>query len=320
MWRRTWWTLGLLSVVFTVCSVTDDWKIKVLKEVTVSRGEDAVLGCSLINLGQQLFSEDILVQWLARDPETSPFISCSISQQSTHQDLRDCLTPAGKYSLTEDLQRGNLSLRIRSAQFIELHVGQPKILSLTVEETGTSQNASRWLKCEAEGNSRPKIVWLTASRMKSEKKATESSPDQYRVISSVPYPEDGEELTCRAENELGHVERTHLTNHTPLIPLAVCGACLLLLLLLSAGVTVYCRRKKASEVTAVEAAIYEKAGGEGVQGRQLPTSSSRNSESLIYTAITAPGSASSPSVNFQKHHEAGIVYSGVNLNPQGHAH
>lgn len=83
------------------------------------------------------------MQWVARDSESS-FISCSISQQSTHQDLRDCLTPAGKFSLTEDLQRGNLSLRIRSAQFqdhgkyfcqvkiqgkrqheqIELHVGE----------------------------------------------------------------------------------------------------------------------------------------------------------------------------------------------------
>lgn len=105
---------------------------------------------------------------------------------------------------------------------------------------GDSDGVPRRLQCEAEGHPLPQIVWLLPSRKMKDNQGLSSQSGPYQVSSSVPYPEEeGEELTCRAENEVGGAERTYPPRSSVVTSLLVCGA---VVLLVSAGLTVACCR------------------------------------------------------------------------------
>uniref|UniRef100_A0A4W6DR34 Ig-like domain-containing protein n=1 Tax=Lates calcarifer TaxID=8187 RepID=A0A4W6DR34_LATCA len=261
-------------------SLSASWNMVVSPEVTVSRGEDAVLNCSFTHPQQQSYSGTITVKW-ARAPD-SVFFSCSVRNESM-EGPTNCSFPGLKHSLHGDPRRGELSLLIREVQLsdngeyvcrveldrqrdyrekkIQLHVkGEPQILSLSVVETPSdSGNTTRRLQCEVEGNPLPKLVWLLVSRKMMENQVMTTQTALYRVTSSVPYSEE-EVLTCRVESELGEAERTYPPSKTiqpsKTIAPVICGVLVPLLLLISAGVIVYCLRKRIGELYQLYQWIY----------------------------------------------------------------
>lgn len=87
-------------------------------EVTVSRGEDAVLGCSFTHPRQQHYSGRITVKWLARVSDALPFFSCSVKNDS-REEFSSCSSSGIKYSLDGDPRRGELSLLVKKVQLID---------------------------------------------------------------------------------------------------------------------------------------------------------------------------------------------------------
>ncbi|XP_039973976.1 sialic acid-binding Ig-like lectin 15 [Xiphias gladius] len=323
MWQQTEFFFVILSVIIPG-SLSVSWNMVVSGEVTVSRGEDAVLGCSFTHPRQQHYSGRITVKWLARVSDALPFFSCSVKNDS-REEFSSCSSSGIKYSLDGDPRRGELSLLVKKVQLIDngwffcrveldgqwdnfqkhvrLYVtGEPLILSLLVVETPSgSDSARRRLQCEVEGQPLPRVVWLSASRSLIENQVQTSQTGLYRLISSVPYPEE-EALTCRAEGELGGAERTYPASDTLMITLTVCGVLLLLLLLLSTGVIKHLRRTRAEN------------------RRQRASASPADGEAenhLVYSAITLRSSTNAPPANFKRstrqHEEPGVLYSSVNV-------
>ncbi|XP_053287789.1 sialic acid-binding Ig-like lectin 15 isoform X2 [Pleuronectes platessa] len=303
----------ILSVIFTG-SCCDGWKMAVSPEVSASRGEDAVLSCSLTSSNRQQYSGKIHVRWLAAD--LSPFLSCSLRNDSATQGLAECSFSELKHSLTGDPRRGELSLLIRRVQLTDtgqyfctveldgrwslrqktqLHVtAEPQILSLdVVEPPPASGSAPRRLQCEVEGHPLPKLVWLSASGFKLEDQGRTTEAGPFRRIGEVPYLE-GEELTCRAESRLGGAQRSYPTSQTLMITAVVCGlmGALLLLLLFTAGL-VHCRRNRAPLDSST---VYENADV-GTRLSRLQTLGVRASEppadgdseiQLLYSVVGSP--------------------------------
>ncbi|XP_041843496.1 sialic acid-binding Ig-like lectin 15 isoform X2 [Melanotaenia boesemani] len=252
-----------LSLILTV-TVSVGWKMRVSPVVTVSRGEDAVLTCSLTT-GKMGYSGKITVKWMARQTNTPPFFQCSVKNDSL-EEPNPCAASGLKYSLAGDPRHGELSLLIRKvelsdngtffcrveaennvrwmANYLEektdLYVtAQPQIASLSVVNTPCSSAPWR-LQCEAEGHPLPHIVWLSASGLLEDQDETwEYGP--YQRISCIPYLEEEQVFTCRAENSWGHAERSfpEKTDHLMLI-LTICGV---VVVMLSAGILVYCLKR-----------------------------------------------------------------------------
>ncbi|XP_058503734.1 sialic acid-binding Ig-like lectin 15 [Solea solea] len=293
-------TLELIVCVVVTGCVSGRVKVVVSPDVTVLRGEDAVLGCSFTDPRQQrYYSGQITVHWSAKKQNAAPFLTCSGIKDST-PGFTSCLIPEFRFSLNGDPRRGDVSLLIRTTQLgdegsyfctvelkdstsykkIELQVkAQPQILSLSVVDAHSSPDgAARRLRCEAQGNPRPKIVWLSSSKRMMENQGAESQSGQYGLVSSVPYPKEGEELICRAENALGDAERMYPPCHmTLMITLVVCGV--VVLLLLSTGGNVYCRRNRAEGNSAD---VYENTEADNGD----------NETSLVYSTVTLPSPAS----------------------------
>ncbi|KAK2909639.1 hypothetical protein Q8A73_007354 [Channa argus] len=258
------WQQHVLPLSVTITgSLSASWDMVVSPEVTVSIGEDIVLSCAFTHPRQQDYSGIINVKWFPRNSNAEPLFSCSVTNDSMNGP-NHCLSPPLRFSLHGDPRRGELSLLIRTVQLTdddayicsvqldsrwnsiqkstELHVtAKPQILSLRVLETPSGSD--RMLQCEVEGDPQPKIVWLSDSRRQLENQGWTFESGPYRQISSVPYLEE-EVLTCRAESKLGEAERMFPADNSLVIALTVCGLILLLLLLLSAGVIVYCRTKR----------------------------------------------------------------------------
>ncbi|KAM7421676.1 hypothetical protein PAMA_015699 [Pampus argenteus] len=251
--------LHILSAIIVGClSVT--WNMSVSPGVSVSRGDDAVLGCSFTHPRQQDYSGTITVQWLAREANNQPFFQCSVRNHSMAE-LSDCSGPGLRFSVVGDPRQGALSLRIRRVQLTDEGVyycrveldekpssfqkkthldvtAKPQILRLSVLE----DSATRRLQCEVEGHPRPTITWLSASTPVSGDRVQTSESGPYRLISTVLYLKDDQVFTCRAESELGGAERRYPDSNSVLIALSVCG--LILLLLLLTGCIVYCLKHK----------------------------------------------------------------------------
>ncbi|XP_040900872.1 sialic acid binding Ig-like lectin 15, like [Toxotes jaculatrix] len=309
MWQRTQSLCLILSVTITG-SLSVSWNMVVSPVVTVSRGEDAVLSCSFTHPRQRDYSGLIAVKWLARERNASPFLACSVRNDS--MEGGSCSSSALKHSLDGDPRRGELSLLIRKVQLndegvyfcrveldnrydqkrTELRVtAEPQILSLSVVET-SSDSAPRRLQCEVEGHPLPKTVWLSASRRLIDDRGRTDQSGPYRQISSVPYLEE-EVLTCRAENTVGQAERTYPPSppsppspssppsNTLMITLVVCGL-ILLLLLLSAGVTVGCLRSRGELLP--ENMVKPQLCGGAEEGSSI-ADTARDDASPVYSAV-----------------------------------
>ncbi|XP_071325863.1 sialic acid-binding Ig-like lectin 15 [Trachinotus anak] len=258
--------LLVLSVTITG-SVSGSWDMVVHPVVNVSRGEDAVLSCSFSHPQQQWYSGEITVKWSMRESQSRPFFSCSVKNDSM-EGFSSCSVSGLKYFLDGDPRRREVSLRIREVQLMddaeyfcrvelegwrnsyhektELYVrAEPQILSLSVvEKPSNTRSHPRRLQCEVEGHPLPKILWLLASRKLTDNQGDAAQSGLYRLISTVPYLEE-EELTCRAESELGGAERTYPPSNRLMVTLSVRGLItVLLLLLLSTGVVVSCLRNR----------------------------------------------------------------------------
>ncbi|GLD69387.1 sialic acid-binding Ig-like lectin 15 [Lates japonicus] len=305
-------------------------------EVTVSRGEDAVLNCSFTHPQQQSYSGTIAVKW-ARASNSVPFFRCSVRNESM-EGPTNCSFPELKHSLHGDPRRGELSLLIREAQLndngeyfcgvkldgrsdyrekkTKLYVkAEPQILSLSVVETPSdSGNTTRRLQCEVEGNALPKVVWLLVSRKMMENQVKTSQTGPYRVTSSVPYSE-GEVLTCRVESELGEAERTYppsnTIQHSKMIAPIICGV--LVVLLISAGVIVYClRKRRAQDDTSPVHGNADVVANHQVRASDSPADAEIQ---LVYSTVTLTDSNTSPPLHVinstQQHEEQGVLYSPV---------
>ncbi|XP_030605470.1 sialic acid binding Ig-like lectin 15, like [Archocentrus centrarchus] len=265
MWQQC---LSLILCAIVSGSVSAGWKLTVSPVVTVSRGEDAVLGC-VFTPKQQDYSGMITVKW--RTSHAPPFFECSVKNESTEGD-KLCASADLKYSLKGDPRQGNASLLIRKVQLTdnrvyfcrveldgrwgvkeaktELYVeGEPQILNLSVVEMPCGSNsAPQRLQCEVEGNPLPKIVWLSASAYMLENQGEASESGPYHVTSCVPYLEEDKEITCRAENSLTYAASTYPTSdlhdqsHPPKILLIVCGVIAILVVI--AGVVLFCLMEK----------------------------------------------------------------------------
>ncbi|XP_070690859.1 sialic acid binding Ig-like lectin 15, like [Pempheris klunzingeri] len=239
--------------------------MKVSPVVSIPRGEDAVLSCSFTHPYQQHYSGKITAKWLARDPTSHPFFSCSVKNDSV-EEVNECRNAELKYSLQGNLRRGELSLGIRKVHLsdngsyfcrVELNgwrsniqketqlyvTAKPQILSLSVVETSTgSDGAPQRLQCEAEGHPLPTVSWLSASRGPLGEQVQTSQAGPYRLVSSVPYLE-GDVFTCRVASGLGGAQRRYPASDALMITLTVCGGVLLLLLLLATGIICYVRKR-----------------------------------------------------------------------------
>eukprot|EP00064_Thunnus_orientalis_P024689 superscaffoldBa00011002_g24992 len=87
-------------------------------EVSVSRGEDAVLGCSFTHPRQQDYSGTITVKWLARESDSQPFFQCSVKNNSI-EGLGNCSGSGLRFHLYGDPRQGALSLLIRTVQLTD---------------------------------------------------------------------------------------------------------------------------------------------------------------------------------------------------------
>ncbi|XP_051922500.1 sialic acid-binding Ig-like lectin 15 isoform X1 [Hippocampus zosterae] len=202
--------------------------VHVSDEVSVLRGQDAILGCSFTHPKQDRYTDNITLSWIRGIETNSPFFQCNVKNDSLAK--LECLA-LGEYSLAGNLRQGNASLRISAVQVqqdavyfckIELKQGgsqtkevmlkvqvRPAILSLSM--VTSSSSAPNRLQCVAEGLPLPNITWLSAygqplatalaARVK-------TSFAHWYLNSSLPY-EGQEELTCRVENALGRAEGTY---------------------------------------------------------------------------------------------------------------
>ncbi|KAG7218209.1 hypothetical protein INR49_007982 [Caranx melampygus] len=305
-------------------------------EVTVSRGQDVVLSCSFTHPRQQKYSGLIRVKWLSQagGQKSPPFFTCSLRNDSTG-DHSSCSGSALRHSLTGDPRRGELSLLLRKVQltdnglyfcrvelddrgdsfqkYTELHVrAEPQILSLSVVDSPSgSDGAPRRLQCSVEGHPLPKIVWLRPSRKMMENQGGSYPSGPYQVTSSVPYLEEGEELTCRAENEVGGAERTYPPRNSVVITLVVCG--LVTVLLVSAGLIIAYRRYR----------VMDRGGGAGAGGAGGAGGGGGGAEGdaeaqLVYSDITVTRTTSSPPADLssslrQQEEDPGVLYSAIRV-------
>ncbi|XP_071325854.1 sialic acid-binding Ig-like lectin 15 isoform X2 [Trachinotus anak] len=333
MWPRTPSFFLILTAIVTG-SVSGSWDMVVHPVVNVSRGEDAVLSCSFSHPQQQWYSGEITVKWSMRESQSRPFFSCSVKNDSM-EGFSSCSVSGLKYFLDGDPRRREVSLRIREVQLMddaeyfcrvelegwrnsyqkktELYVrAEPQILSLSVvEKPSNTRSHPRRLQCEVEGHPLPKILWLSASRKLTDNQGDAAQSGLYRLISTVPYLEE-EELTCRAESELGGAERTYPPSNRLMVTLSVCGL-LLLLLLLSTGVVVSCLRHRAR---ANSSPI--NGNGEVVEnhGQRAPNSPADSDAELLYSTVTTTSTSSPPAdpIGSTKHHEEpGVLYSEVKV-------
>uniref|UniRef100_A0A3Q1EGY2 Ig-like domain-containing protein n=1 Tax=Acanthochromis polyacanthus TaxID=80966 RepID=A0A3Q1EGY2_9TELE len=225
--------------------------------VAVSRGEDAILNCSFTHK-QKNYSGNITVKWLARDPKTQPFFQCSVKNDSVERG-NDCSGSRLQYSLDGDPRRGQLSLLIRDVQLTdngtffldhfgltaeELLLNDPWVIHFhilyVVEMACGSDSITRSLRCDVEGHPLPKVVWLSVTRRRLDVQPQTSETGPYSLTTCIPYQQEEEVVSCRAESRLGEAERTYPTSNVLMISLAVCGIIALLLVLLSTGLIIYC--------------------------------------------------------------------------------
>ncbi|XP_015247148.1 PREDICTED: sialic acid-binding Ig-like lectin 15 [Cyprinodon variegatus] len=242
--------LFFLLILIISGSASVAWKMKTPLMVTASRGEDAVLNCSVYP-DRLDYSDKITVKW-AKSQAESPFFECSV-RNDTLEGPHDCSVL--KYSLFGDPRRGELSLLITNVQLndggtffckvelvgnrklqdkIQLDVkAPPHILSLSVVNStcGHSSSASRWLICEVEGHPVPKVVWLSASKRLLENQGHSFKSGEWSLKACIPYLQQGEEVvTCRAENSEDHAERSFPDSNTLTMFVIVVSAIALMLL------------------------------------------------------------------------------------------
>lgn len=133
-------TEGLASSTLTV-HVSDD--------VSVLRGQDAILGCSFTHPKQDRYADNITLSWIGRSEKTTPFFQCTVKNDSSATPP-DCLAP-GSFLLAGNLRQGNASLRISAVQVkdegvyfckVELEKGgsQKKKLMLKVQGKDSTQS------------------------------------------------------------------------------------------------------------------------------------------------------------------------------------
>ncbi|XP_075322653.1 sialic acid binding Ig-like lectin 15, like [Odontesthes bonariensis] len=291
----------------------------VSSEVTVSRGEDAILSCSFRPEGVA-YTGGITVKWLARERKAAPFFQCSLKNDSVGAS-NPCLVSGLRYSLNGDPRRGELSLLIRKVQLTDggvffcrvevdravtwlggshlmeeilLHVNaEPQILSISVVDAPCSPGSSApsWLQCEVEGNPPPKVIWLSASRRMLENQGRTSESGPYRRSSCVPYlQEEGQVLTCRAESRLGEAERRFPDADVLMFILIVCGGVLLMIAAVTV-ILIYCLKKNRRQ-----------------QSTNSPTDGAQELQ-MVYSEITF----ASMNSRVPTQQQAGVTYSPLKL-------
>ncbi|XP_019719421.1 sialic acid binding Ig-like lectin 15, like isoform X2 [Hippocampus comes] len=237
--------------------------VHVCDEVSVLRGQDAILGCSFTHPKQDRYVDNIMLSWIGRTETNPPFFQCTVKNDSSAT-LADCLGLSG-FLLAGNLRQGNASLRISAVQVkdegvyfcnVKLEKGgsqkkklmlnvqvRPAILSLSM--VTSSSSAPNRLQCVAEGLPLPNITWLSAY---GQPLATalaahvKTSFAHWYLNSSIPY-ERQEELTCRVENALGRAEGTYRPANTLRDLGLVCGGVAVALLMLATWGFVVHRQK-----------------------------------------------------------------------------
>ncbi|XP_044216421.1 sialic acid binding Ig-like lectin 15, like [Thunnus albacares] len=334
--------LLIVSVIITG-SLSVSWDMFVSPEVSVSRGEDAVLDCSFTHPRQQDYSGTITVKW-GRESDSQPFFQCSLKNNSM-EGLGDCSWSGLRFHLDGDPRQGVLSLLIRTVQLtdngayycrVELDepvdayqkpthltvTGKPQILSLSVMEDG----ATRRLQCEVEGHPTPSITWLSASTPLPEDQVQTSESDQYRLMSSVPYPEEDQRvITCRAESALGVAERRFPHSNTLLISLTVCSVVVLLLLLLLTGFIIYRLKHRGGNLLKEETCagasdvspVYENIEVVVPEVEDRRPADGDVESQPVYCDVMLHCSTSSQHASFksstQSHEDKDVIYSPVNV-------
>ncbi|XP_067456401.1 sialic acid binding Ig-like lectin 15, like [Thunnus thynnus] len=334
--------LLIVSVIITG-SLSVSWDMFVSLEVSVSRGEDAVLSCSFTHPGQQDYSGTITVKWLARESDSQPFFQCSVKNNSM-EGLGNCSGSGLRFHLDGDPRQGALSLLIRTVQLtdngayycrVELDqraeafqkpthlnvTAKPQILSLSVMEDG----ATRRLQCEVEGHPTPSITWLSASTPLPADQVQTSESGQYRRMSSVPYPEEDQRvITCRAESALGAAERRFPHSNTLLISLTVCSLVVLLLLLLT-GFIIYRLKHRGGNLLKEETCagasdvspVYENIEVVVPEVENHRPADGDVESQPVYCDVTLHCSTSSQHASFksstQSHEDKDVIYSPVNV-------
>ncbi|XP_077382261.1 sialic acid binding Ig-like lectin 15, like isoform X2 [Festucalex cinctus] len=254
----------VLLLLITGSVPSSSMTVRVSEEVTVFRGQDAILGCFIIYSKYDRYASIIKVSWIGRKATSVPFFQCGVKNDSLVTSA-DCLGP-NRFSLAGDLCQGVASLLIRDVTVIDegvlfcevaLDGGRPQRKELTLKVqvkpailslslvTGSPSIPQR-LQCIAEGQPCPNITWLSASGgpLATASHVQTLSAGLY-VNSSIPY-EQQDELTCRVESALGRTEQTYRpANMARVAALACGGIAAAVLLLATGGVIVHRLRRRA---------------------------------------------------------------------------
>ncbi|XP_053699795.1 sialic acid binding Ig-like lectin 15, like isoform X3 [Synchiropus splendidus] len=91
------------------------------EEVHTMRGDNALLNCSFTHPRFGSYLGRITVKWMARDPTTHPFFTCSVNN-SSDADVSKCSYPGYKYALAGDPRQGALSLLIKDVTPVDEEV------------------------------------------------------------------------------------------------------------------------------------------------------------------------------------------------------
>ncbi|KAG5282829.1 hypothetical protein AALO_G00035080 [Alosa alosa] len=206
--KDLYWSLLVLCIISTAAGVE---VVGPDGPVVAVVGEDLILPCSL---NSSTSAADDEVTWLIGTK--------IVHHHKNRQDFTDQQLPAyrGRTSLfTEELQRGNLSLKIRNVTLSDANTYRCYIatdtmpaevtVSVTVETVGSTPvisaeglgNGSARLQCESSGwSSEPQVEWVDSEgrSLPVDPPCIQRFPEGLRVKSSVTVEQsDGSNFLCR---------------------------------------------------------------------------------------------------------------------------
>ncbi|XP_037387430.1 sialic acid-binding Ig-like lectin 15 isoform X2 [Pygocentrus nattereri] len=194
--------MQLVQVAFFLCCspglmADNKWSMTVPKAVEQNFGEDAIIPCSF-TAPYQDYQGNLKAIWRTK----SQVIFRCVSKGNPSESGQNCTESNGRYSLSGDPRRNNISLRIKNTLFMDAEryfcrVELNKQGGAYETSTGTILNirGEQFVACDVKGTPPPTVTWIFPENINASLVSVQSSLS--RASSTIPANLPNTNYTCQ---------------------------------------------------------------------------------------------------------------------------